>query len=60
MKEGVFAKVGDSNLSAHYAPYGLGFLEPSWGGYEWLEPAMRRYREVELPRVTIPGVRPSR
>jgi hypothetical protein len=49
MRAGVFAKVGDSNLAMYHALYGLGFLDPVWGGHEWLEPTMLRYREVELP-----------
>jgi len=48
MREGVFAKAGDSNLGAYNALYGLGCREPVWAGYSWLEPTLRRYREVEL------------
>jgi len=48
MRAGVFAKAGDSNLGAYNALYGLGCREPRWDRYSWLEPTLRRYREVEL------------
>lgn len=49
MRPGVFAKVGDSNLIAYNAFYGLGAGTPVWSGHDELEPVMRRYRETELP-----------
>ncbi len=58
MRDGVFAKVGDSNLALYNALYGLGFLDPVWGGYEWLEPTMLRYRQVELPAGDPPAGQP--
>lgn len=48
MRAGVFAKAGDSNLGAYNALYGLGCREPIWDRFSWLEPTLRRYREVEL------------
>ncbi len=61
MREGVFAKAGDSNLVGHNLLYGLGCRAPQWGDWQWLEPTMHRYREVELPpgegpAVQVPGV----
>lgn len=49
MRDGVFAKIGDSNLAAYNALYGLGCREPRLGRHAWLEPTMERYREIPLP-----------
>lgn len=49
MRDGVFAKVGDSNLLGYNSFYGLGSLEPVWGEHVGLRPVMKRYREIGLP-----------
>ena len=61
MREGVFAKIGDSNIAAYNSLYGLGLLEPVWDRHMKLEPTMRRYRRVAVPRGDDPGgqVRPG-
>jgi lysophospholipase L1-like esterase len=56
----VFAKAADSNLIGYNAVYGLGCRAPKWGGYDWLEPTMRCYHEIELlpgdgPAVQVPS-----
>lgn len=58
MRAGVFAKVGDSNLALYHALYGLGFLDPVWGGFERLDSTMRRYRETEVPAGDPPADEP--
>lgn len=54
MRPGVFAKVGDSNVLAFNAFYGLGCARPIWGEQDeaGLGRVIDRYRQVELP----PGV----
>lgn len=61
MREGVFAKIGDSNIAAYNSLYGLGLLEPVWDRHAGLEPTMEHYRRVALPRGDDPGgqVRPG-
>lgn len=49
MRESVFGKVGDSNLGAYNALFGLGCRKPKWDRYRRLAPTMRRYRKVRLP-----------
>lgn len=49
MHANVFAKAGDSNLSAYNALYGLGCRTPIWDGHASLEPTWSRYRAVTLP-----------
>lgn len=60
MREGVFAKVGDSNQLAYNAFYGLGCREPVWGAVGdqlSLRAVIDRYREVELaPGADIPFI----
>lgn len=61
MREGVFAKVGDSNLAAYNSLYGLGCLEPVWDRHAHLEPVLRRYRRAEVPPGDDPAsqIRPA-
>lgn len=52
MREGVFTRIGDSNMLAFNSFYGLGCREPAWGDQadrEELEGVIGRYRALELP-----------
>lgn len=52
MRDGVFARIGDSNMLAFNSFYGLGCREPVWGEQPdrpELEEVIARYRETELP-----------
>jgi hypothetical protein len=51
MRPGVFAKIGDSNVLAFNAFYGLGCRPPVWGEQDGngLGKVIERYRQIELP-----------
>lgn len=60
MRDGVFAKAGDSNTEMSAVLYGLGCRKPRFGNRRFLASTVRRYNRVRLDNpLGFPDCRPS-